>query len=300
MNPFAWVGYPKSYTPGRSRAVQFITLHYTAGSEGPISAETGAAYDKTRTDGTSCHAFIDSVGLACQEVPFGDRAHTAFFHGNEIGVHFEICGTRQTREQWLDGTSYATLVTTAAAVVYTGQLLAIPMQRLSVEQTRAAYYAPAAQRPKGINDHGTVTLAFPEDGGDHTDVGPEFPWDVLFSLIAGGAPPLPPPPPSIGVMDMLFAVKELSHPDVFLSNGLRRRLAPSWTQVQNMNSAGFLLQPKISTDPNSSFLFLVPDGQLDAYAGPLDIDVIDGDDIDELMPHHHATSGGQTGPAVED
>lgn len=178
-----WAGYPRSFTQGRARPVQFVTLHYTAGSEGPLSAETGAQYDKTRPDGTSTHYFTDSLGPALQEVPDGYRAHTARFHGNEIGIHIEICGTRQTRSQWLDGTSLATLKTTAWLVSVLIQRHGLAFRRLSVAQTRAAYYAPPGQRPTGINDHYACTYAFPEDGGTHEDVGAEFPWDVFLGLV---------------------------------------------------------------------------------------------------------------------
>ncbi len=187
-NPMLWVGYPRSYTAGRARAVQFVTLHYTAGSEGPTSAESGAQYDKNRTDGTSCHAFFDSQGPGLQEVPFGDRSHSALFRGNEIGVHFEICGTIQTREQWLDPTSLATLKTCAAAVAYTCDALGLAKRRLSVAETRAAYFNPVGSRPTGINDHAAITQAFPEDGGDHMDVGTAFPWDVFMNMVGGNAP----------------------------------------------------------------------------------------------------------------
>lgn len=187
-NPLLWVGYPRSYTPGRARAPQFVTLHYTAGSEGPTSAEAGVAFDKSRTDGTSCHAFFDSLGPGLQEVPFGDRSHSAFFHGNEIGIHFEICGTIQTREQWLDDTSLSTLRTCAEAVRYVCDLYGWPKRRLTIDETRAAYYAPEGSRPCGINDHNTITQAFPEDPGTHTDVGPEFPWDVFMDMVLDGGP----------------------------------------------------------------------------------------------------------------
>lgn len=175
-----WVGYPKSYTEGRRRPIQFVTLHYTAGSEGPMSAEGGAAYDKRRTDGTSTHYFTDSQGPALQEVPDGDRAHTARRHGNEIGIHIEICGTKQTRNQWLDPVSSATLKTTAALVADLCKRHGLPVKRLTTAETRAAYYAAEGKRPKGINDHYACTYAFPEDNGDHEDVGPAFPWDVFL------------------------------------------------------------------------------------------------------------------------
>ena len=180
-----WVGPPNSYTEGRARQLRYVTIHYTAGSEGPTSAEAGAAYDKKRTDGTSCHYFTDSLGPAVQEVKDEDTSHSAFPKGNTLGIHIEICGTAQTRAQWLDATSKATLQTTAELVAYLLTKHKLPNHRLSVAETRAAWYAPEAERYKyeGFNDHGTITKAYPEDGGTHTDVGPGFPWDVFEQMI---------------------------------------------------------------------------------------------------------------------
>lgn len=177
-----WVGYPKSYTKGRTRPPQVVFLHYTAGPEGPTSAEAGAAYDKRRTDGTSTGYFVDSEGPALQEVPDGDRAHTTRYHGNEIGISIEICGTAQTRAQWLDEVSYKTLVTTAGLVALLLTRHGLAFKRLSVAELRRAYYDD--RTITGIADHNTATLAFPEDGGTHTDVGPAFPWDVFMALVA--------------------------------------------------------------------------------------------------------------------
>lgn len=177
-----WVGYPKSYTKGRARPPQVVFLHYTAGSEGPTSAEAGAQYDKVRPDETSTHYFTDSAGPALQEVPDGDRAHTTRFHGNEIGISIEICGTVQERSQWLDPVSYASLVTTAAVVAMLLTRHGLAFKRLSVDELRRAYYSD--RNITGIADHNTATLAFPEDGGTHTDVGPGFPWDVFLDLVA--------------------------------------------------------------------------------------------------------------------
>jgi len=180
-----WVGPPRSYTEGRARQLRYVTLHYTAGSEGPTSAENGAAYDKSRTDGTSCHYFTDSLGPAVQEVRDEDTSHSAMYRGNVLGIHIEICGTAQTRAQWLDSVSRATLQTTAELVAHLLKTHNLPNKRLSVAETRAAWYAPADQRYKyeGYNDHGTITAAYPEDGGTHTDVGPNFPWDVFSAMV---------------------------------------------------------------------------------------------------------------------
>lgn len=177
-----WVGYPRWYSVGRNRPPQFVVVHYTAGSEGPASAENGAAYDKTRPDKVSTHVFADANSVV-RELPDGDRAYAAFYHGNEIGLHLEICGTAQTRAQWLDEVSTATLQMAAKQAAEWCQQHDLEPRRLSVAETRAAWYNPASQRPGGIVGHVDITHAFPEDGGDHTDPGPEFPWDVFLGLV---------------------------------------------------------------------------------------------------------------------
>lgn len=178
-----WVGLPRSYTPGRVRPVQYIVIHSTEGSEGPTAAENGAAYDKIRTDGTSTHLFIDS-NSAVQEVRFTDRAHAARFHGNEIGIQIELCGLAgQTWTQWHDAASTAELRLAAKEVAAICKEYSIPVRRLSVAEVRAAYYNAAGARPKGICSHYDVTRAYPEDGGTHTDPGPNYPWAEFLAMV---------------------------------------------------------------------------------------------------------------------
>jgi len=59
----------------------------------------------------------------------------------------------------------------------------LPVRRLSVAQVRAAYYAPAVERPKGICGHVDVTAAYPEDQGSHWDPGPNFPWVEFLAMV---------------------------------------------------------------------------------------------------------------------
>jgi len=166
---------PRSYTADRPPGQPtLIVVHYTAGSEGPTSAEDGAAYDQRRDDGTSAHYYVDRNSVV-QCLYTWNRAHTALWNGNQAGIHYELCGTRQSRAEWLDDASIATLCQAAAQMRRDMARHGIPAVRLSPAQVRAGQ--------RGVCGHGDVTAAWPEDGGDHTDPGGEFPWDVLMDLL---------------------------------------------------------------------------------------------------------------------
>jgi len=168
---------PRSYTPGRVSGYppRFICVHYTAGSERSTSAEDGALYDQRRTDGTSSHYYVDSDSVI-QCVRTTDRSHTALYHGNRDAIHYELCGTVQTRAQWLDAASRPTLRNAAAQMVRDMQKYRIPLSRVIGRAVRP-------DSATGVCGHVDFTNGWPEDGGTHTDPGPEFPWDVLFDDI---------------------------------------------------------------------------------------------------------------------
>lgn len=170
---------PRSYSAWRPNGQpRLIVVHYTAGSEGPTSAEDGAAYDQRRTDGTSAHYYVDQNSIV-QCVYTWNRAHTALWNGNQVGIHYELCGTVQSRAQWLDAASSATIKNAAVQMVRDMEKYGIPAVRLTPQQVRAGH--------RGICGHADVTFAWPEDGGDHTDPGTEFPWDVLIKAIQEGS-----------------------------------------------------------------------------------------------------------------
>jgi N-acetyl-anhydromuramyl-L-alanine amidase AmpD len=173
---------PRAWGRGRDgKAVRYIVIHYTAGSERSTSAEDGAAYDQRRTDGTSTHYFVDQDSII-QCVRTADRANAARHRGNRLGIQYELCGTGQTRAQWLDAASLATLRLAAHQVARDCRKYGIPVRRLTVAETRRAWTEfPAG--PRGIVGHVDCTRAYPEDGGDHTDPGADFPWDVFLGLV---------------------------------------------------------------------------------------------------------------------
>ncbi len=180
----------RAWGTGRDgKAIRYIVIHYTAGSERSTSAEDGAAYDQRRTDGTSTHYFVDSNSVV-QCVLTKNRANAARTKGNRLGIQYELCGTVQTRAQWLDDASLPTLRNAAKQVARDCKEYGIPVRRTVAETRRAWTEFPDG--PKGIVGHVDCTEAYPEDGGDHTDPGPEFPWDIFLNMVRVE---LAPPPP---------------------------------------------------------------------------------------------------------
>jgi hypothetical protein len=179
---------PRSYTKGRKAGQPTkITVHYTAGREGYDTAEAGALYDQRRTDGTSAHYYIDANSVV-QCVRTTDRSHTALYHGNNEGLHYELCGTVQSRLQWLDPVSRATIRNAARQMARDMKKYGIPLVRLVGRQVRDS-------ARKGICGHADWTVGWPEDGGTHMDPGTHFPYDVLFDDIRQFLyPPAPKPP----------------------------------------------------------------------------------------------------------
>jgi len=170
---------PASYTRGRVPGQpSVIVIHTTEGSEGPRSAEDGAAYDQRRPDGTSAHFYVDSDSVV-QCVRTTDEAHTAAGRGNDIGIHIEVCGRAgQTAAQWDDPVSRATIDHLAGLC----RTLLHKYPRI-----RAVDLTPAQLRAGqrwAFCEHKDISVAWGET--DHWDPGPAFPWARLFQLITTG------------------------------------------------------------------------------------------------------------------
>ena len=178
-----WGGPSRWFSEGRNRIIRYAVIHTTEGSEGLTSAEDGAAYNRVRDQSVSTHYFHDQNNTV-QCILTSDRAYHARFHGNEIGIGYELCARAgQTPAQWHDAASLGTLRNAAKQVARDCVKYNLPVRRLSVAEVRAAYYAPADQRPRGICGHVDVTAAYPEDQGDHWDPGPNFPWDEFLDMV---------------------------------------------------------------------------------------------------------------------
>ena len=168
----AWVE-PRSWTNANRTSVQLVVIHTTEGSAHGQSAEDGAAYDARRTDGTSTHYFHDSTSTV-QCVRTADQAHTARAQGNRRGIHHELC-TRAGSANWSDTYHQAMLRRAAKQAARDAKKWNIPIRHLTVAQVDAG--------AKGFCGHRDVTFAFPEDGGTHTDPGPNFPWTQFLTMV---------------------------------------------------------------------------------------------------------------------
>lgn len=237
-----WMGPPRWYREGRRRQIQVIFVHTTQGSEGYTSAEAGVAYDKRRPDSVSCHCFADADSVP-EEVRDTDEAFHARDKGNAIGWGLELCGlAQQVPGQWGDLVSLRTLENAAqecARRVLKWGWAAGTIRRLSVAQTRAAYYAPAGLRPFGFAGHIDATEAFPEDGGSHWDPGPSFPWQSFLGRVRG----LAYPSPIVKGIDMAYTFRvDGSASDAWwISDGLRRRVMPGGGVRGKLDDAGAIV-----------------------------------------------------------
>jgi hypothetical protein len=91
----------------------------------------------------------------------------------------------QTRAEWLDGYSRECIRIAARYTVDKCRQDDIPLERKSWQQIAAG--------ERGYCDHYTISLAFKKS--DHTDVGPNFPWDVFAADIDAIVNP---PTPELG------------------------------------------------------------------------------------------------------
>lgn len=170
--------HPERYGTARSLPPLWVVLHTSEGPEGEGAAEGLAQYMRQPGDrptssggryGSSYHAVADT-GLRVIPCVEDDRVAYSAPGSNREGLHICIPGkARQTRMEWLSGSTRAAITTVAAFLLDTRDRYGIPVERL----TAAEVYS----RTRGYCDHSTIRDAFGKT--THYDVGPHFPWDVL-------------------------------------------------------------------------------------------------------------------------
>lgn len=157
--------------------VVWLAVHTTEG----IMRAT-ALRDWTTWSGSS-HASSDETGALLTPadgfVPY-DQAAWTLRNGNHISENIEQCGwAHWTRDEWLSRPQL--LEATAAWLAERSAVRGIPLVRLSAADIRA-------HKP-GVLGHGDYSVATGD--GDHSDPGPNYPWDDVLSRaqrIAAGGP----------------------------------------------------------------------------------------------------------------
>src|SRR5690606_1831066 len=146
-----------------------IAVHCTANT---ASARNEASYATRRTDGVSAHFFIDDREVI-QSLDTADTAgHAGSWQGNTYSIAVEFTGlTSWSRSRWLSSIAWDKTAQVLAAV---SRHHNIPPVRVTVEQMKAN------PKVRGAYDHNQMRLAW--GGTDHTDPGPNFPWDHLLNV----------------------------------------------------------------------------------------------------------------------
>lgn len=158
----------KSYSSRGGSPVTNFLLHT---QEGNGTAQSLAAYLNNPANGVSYHYTIDNT-VTVVDVVNTDYASWSVLSANPFTINLCFAGSRASwsRDQWLANMGNAIDVAAYLAV-----------QDCRKYQFDTTVIAPPYWYAQGISDHRYVT---DELGiGDHTDVGPGFPWDVFADAV---------------------------------------------------------------------------------------------------------------------
>jgi len=170
---------PANYSRAH-REPKLIVLHATCGGEGKRAGENAAAeiaVPLARGKRKSWHYVVDAA--ACTRcVPDLLTAWHAGPHANARSIGIELCGRAdQTRAQWLDVASRATLSIAARLVADLCREYHLPILVVDPAGLRAGRH--------GITTHAFVSEAWRES--NHTDPGPGFPLVEFVAAVERGA-----------------------------------------------------------------------------------------------------------------
>lgn len=149
--------------------VKLIVWHDTEGGTAKSVAQYFGGPIRGYEPGGSAHLVIDDNTcyrcLRNDQVPWGAQG------ANRQGFHIEQCGyARWTPQEWKEHIGMLERVAFKTALHCT--LFEIPLVFLHAEQLKLGH--------KGITTHAECSKAF---GGNHTDPGPGYPWQLTMRLV---------------------------------------------------------------------------------------------------------------------
>ncbi len=173
----------------RSGKPTMFLLHTQEGGGGDAAAENLAKWFQNG-NGVSYHYTVSQAsdgGTTVVDCVDTDRAAWSVGNANSISINLCFAGSRAawTREQWLK----------QRGAIEAAAYLAVQDAKKYGFSTLVVPPPYSAGRP-GISDHRWVTDVY--KWGTHTDIGPNFPWDVFAAAVdkysGKQAPPVPPKP----------------------------------------------------------------------------------------------------------
>ncbi|HLS32337.1 MAG TPA: N-acetylmuramoyl-L-alanine amidase [Brevibacterium sp.] len=176
----------------RSGAPRVLVVHTFEGQDLPVERMTDYQSGRLPHQRTgSYHVVIDADGRSGRENDNEFIPWAAGWTGNRIGLHVSLAGRAAfTRAQWLArGDQLAEL---ARWLAHESKLNDIPLEVVPVAGIRG--------NGRGVGSHADIARAYPHET-DHTDPGPEFPWDYVLELARSGGSTTNNPPREADVMN---------------------------------------------------------------------------------------------------
>jgi len=185
-----------------SAKVDLWLLHTQEGGDGDAEGlahwldANGVSYHYTVSTGQPTVTVCDVVDT--------DLASWSVLSANNRSINLCFAGSKVawSRQQWLDNT--AAIDVAAYLAVQDCHKYGIPVEVIA---------PPYTSGRAGITDHNYVTKVLGD--GTHTDVGPNFPWDVFAASVAkysGGTAPAPTTPDAGG---FLMALTDQQQQDLY-------------------------------------------------------------------------------------
>lgn len=177
-------------SPRYGAQVIWVTLHTAEGAR-TVGSLFGF-FD--RNQNASSHAGADGYELSAPWVP-DERAAWTLLNGNPRSLNLEMCGfAHWTRAQWLSTGWVDGVWNPRQMIRHAAMWVKQKCDKYGLPR-RLLTPAEVGRGVSGVIDHARYTYGTGD--GDHTDVGVNFPWDVLFIDMAeldnpadtGGAAP---------------------------------------------------------------------------------------------------------------
>lgn len=182
-----WPMWSPNSSDRRGTKVDLFLLHTQEGGGGDAAAENLAKF--LQDNQVSYHYSIGQAsdgGVTVVDVVDTDRYSWSVLSANPRSINLCFAGSRAswTRAQWMQQSK---------AIDVAAYLAVQDCKKYGIPTTVIA--PPYTAGRAGISDHAYVTKVLGD--GTHTDVGPNFPWDVFAAAVAkyasGDTKPTPPP-----------------------------------------------------------------------------------------------------------